>query len=279
MRPLPEQARDWCQQPFLLDGHAFDLREHQSAPANIIWGCLIFLAEGLLLSVGSARMWGSKRESDRSEAWHRRLVETAAEGIWVRDGNGVITYANARMADMLGLSVEELIGRKVDEFFLPADLSVERIRAENLRRGRKEQFDRRLRRSDGSEIWVLTCCNLVDGDESETPGALAMMTDITERKRAEHALRRSEERFRNLFETVLEGVYQSTPDGRILAANPMLLQMLGFANESELSGHRYRGKILYVEPHVRRTLCWSDWNMKAVYRTLNTNCGAATAES
>jgi PAS domain S-box-containing protein len=232
---------------------AFDLWAHGRTPANLVWRCLIFLAEGLVLSIGSARMWRSKREADRSEAWHRRLVETAAEGIWVGDGSGVITYANARMADMLGLSMEELIGRKVDEFFLPADLSVERIRAENLRRGHKEQFDRRLRRSDGSEIWVLTCCNLIDGDEGEPPGALAMMTDITERKRAEQALRRSDERFRNLFETVLEGVYQSTPDGRILAANPMLLQMLGVANESELNDIDI-AEDLYVEPHVRQRL-------------------------
>jgi PAS domain S-box-containing protein len=232
---------------------AFDLWTHQSTPANIVWRCLIFLAEGLFLSIGSARMWRSKSDADRNDAWHRRLVETAAEGIWTHDGSGVITFANARMAEMLGLSVEELVGRKVEEFFLPADLAVERVRAENLRRGRKEQFDRRLRRTDGSEIWVLTCCNLIDGDDSETPGALAMMTDITERKRAEHALRRSEERFRNLFETVLEGVYQSTPDGRILAANPMLLQMLGFSNESELADIRI-AEDLYVEPQVRQRL-------------------------
>ena len=232
---------------------AFDLWAHQRAPANIVWPCVIFLAEGLFLSIGSARMWRSKSDTDRSEAWHRRLIETAAEGIWVHDGSGVITFANAKMADMLGVSVTELAGRKVDEFFLPADLPVERVRAENLRRGREEQFDRRLRRSDGSEIWVLTCCNLIDGHESETPGALAMMTDITERKRAEYALRRSEERFRNLFETVLEGVYRSTPDGRILAANPMLLQMLGFANESELAGIRI-AEDLYVEPQVRQRL-------------------------
>jgi two-component system, cell cycle sensor histidine kinase and response regulator CckA len=232
---------------------AFDLRAHNRAPANIVSRSLIFLVEGLFLSIGSARMWRSKREMDRSEAWHRRLVETAAEGIWVRDGNGIITYANARMAEIVGLSVDELVGRKVDEFFLPADLSVERIRAENIRCGRKEQFDRRLRRSDGAEIWVLTCCNLIDGDESESPAVLAMMTDITERKRAEHALRRSEERFRNLFETVLEGVYRSTPDGRILAGNPMLFKMLGLANESELAGINI-AQDLYVDPHVRQHL-------------------------
>ncbi len=85
------------------------------------------------------------------------------------------------------------------------------------------------------------------------PKALAMMTDITERKRAEGALRRSEERFRNLFETVLEGVYQSSRDGRILAANPMLLQMLGMASDAELNDVNI-AKDLYVDPSVRARL-------------------------
>jgi two-component system cell cycle sensor histidine kinase/response regulator CckA len=233
---------------------AFDLPRHGVSPPDTLLRCLLLLVEGVLLSVGSARMWRSKRERALSEAWHRQLVETAAEGIWVHDEGGSITYANARMAEMLGVPVEDLTGRKVEEFFLAADLSMERVRATNLRNGRKEHFDRRLKRSDGSEMWVLTCCNLITFEASagEKPRALAMMTDITERKRAEYALRRSEERFRNLFESVLEGVYQSTPDGRILAANPMLLQMLGFTNEAELKLNTVQD--FFVDPHVRQRL-------------------------
>jgi PAS domain S-box-containing protein len=228
----------------------YDLVEHGTTFSDSIFRCLVFLAEGVLLSLGSSRMWGSMRKAAQSETWHRQLVETASEGIWVHDDNGVITYANARMGEMLGLATGSLVGRKVDEFFLPADLSMERVRAANLRNGRKEQFDRRLRREDGAEIWVLTCCNYLDGEPAR---ALAMMTDITERKRAEYALRRSEERFRNLFEGVLEGVYQSTPDGRILAANPMLLRMLGLNSEAEMNDVNI-AKDLYVNPHIRQRL-------------------------
>lgn len=201
---------------------------------SIILRCLIFAVEGVLLSVGSSRMWRSMHDAAESETWHRRLVETAPEGIWVQDDRGVITFANARLADMLGVKFESLTGRNVDEFFFPADLSMERIRAANLRLGRKEQFDRRLRRSDGSEIWVLTCCNLVSVND-QVAGTLAMMTDITERRRAESALRVSEERFRDLFESVLEGVYRCTPDGRIVSANSMLMEMLGLTSATDLS--------------------------------------------
>ncbi len=231
------------------------LPQHGISLPNTLLRCLLLLIEGVLLSFGSSRLWRSKRDTALSEAWHRHLVETAAEGIWVHDEDGVIRYANARVAEMLGVKVDAVIGHKVDEFFLPEDLSMERIRAANLRNGRKEQFDRRLRRSDGSEMWVLTCCNLIGSEMlfGEKPGSLAMMTDITERKRAEYALRRSEERFRNLFEGVLEGVYQSTPDGRILAANPMLLRMLGLASEAEMNDVNIAHD-LYVDPHIRKQL-------------------------
>jgi PAS domain S-box-containing protein len=225
-----------------------------SLPNTVVRG-LLLLVTGSILSIVTARLWRSMKQASLSEAWHRQLLETAAEGIWVHDENGVITYANVRMSELLGVGVDDLIGRRVEEFFLPADLSMERIRAVNLRNGSKEQFDRRLRRSDGTEIWVLTCCNLVGSDTSAggRPGSLAMMTDITERKRAEFALRRSEERFRNLFESVLEGVYQSSPDGRILAANPMLLQMLGLANEAQLNDVNIAHD-LYVDPGTRQRL-------------------------
>ena len=234
---------------------AVDLTWHGMSVSDVATRTVLFAIDGMLLSAGSARMWRSIRDAAQSETWHRQLVQTAAEGIWVHDENGVITYANARMAEILGIQPEELQGRNVEDFFLPADRSMERVRAANLRNQRKRQFDRRLKRSDGSEVWVLACCNLIDCETGSggVKGALEMMTDITERKQAESALLRSEQRFRNLFESVLEGVYQSTRDGRILEANPMLLRMLGLKNEAELN-EVHIARDLYVDPNIRQRL-------------------------
>jgi PAS domain S-box-containing protein len=229
----------------------------QTDPHLSLTGAIIrlglFAGEGVLLSIGSARLRRATREAARSEDWHRRLVETSGEGIWVTDSEARITYANPRIAEILGVEVADVVGRKTEEFFFPEDLSVERVRFQNLRSGLKEQYDRRLRRKDGSEAWVLACCNPFPNRPSEFLGVLAMMTDITERKRAEQALRRSEERFRGLFENVLEGVYQSTPEGRILAANPMLLRMLGLVCEADMNDVNI-AKDLYVDPNVRKRL-------------------------
>jgi len=66
-------------------------------------------------------------------------------------------------------------------------------------------------------------------------GLLSIQRDITERKRAEEALRESEERFRSLFENSTIGLYRTTPDGRILLANPTLVRMLAYSSFDELA--------------------------------------------
>jgi PAS domain S-box-containing protein len=70
------------------------------------------------------------------------------------------------------------------------------------------------------------------------------------RKRSEEALRASESRFRGLFENVMEGVYQTSQAGKILAANPALVRMLGYESEEELKSAGLASDI-YAEPHKR----------------------------
>ncbi|MEP6715612.1 MAG: PAS domain S-box protein [Terriglobia bacterium] len=216
-------------------GSAIFLRESGYSTREIMARAAIFILEGLLLCVGIVRLQRAANRAARNEDWSRRVVETASEGIWVLDERGIVTYANPRLGEITGVQVDELVGRRSEEIFFPEDLSIERIRFESRRVGMKEQFDRRLRKSDGTEVWVLTSSNTFWNPKTETLAVLSMMTDITERKNAEYALRRSEAKFRGLFENVLEGVYQSTPEGRIVAANPMLLRMLGVASEADLN--------------------------------------------
>ncbi len=195
---------------------------------------LLYVAEALLLCLYGRQLRVARDRAAKGEDWQQHLVETAGEGIWMIDAQGVIGYANPRMEEILGGQPGEITGRRLDDFLFPEDLPIERIRLQNRRIGVREQLDRRLRRSDGSEVWVLACSSLYRSGQTDAV-VLTMMTDITERKAAEHALRRSERKYRELFENILEGVYQTSPDGRILAANPELLRMLGFSSQEELS--------------------------------------------
>lgn len=196
---------------------------------------VIYAGEAAAVCICRRSLSLARDEATAGEDWRLGLVETSADGIWMVEADGVISYANPRIADILGCAADRVMGRNVEDFLFPENLVTERVRSESRRAGVREQFDRRLRRADGTEVWTLASVTPVRHRGQNRFGALTMMTDITERKKAEQALRLSERKFRELFENILEGVYQTAPDGRILAANPELLRMLGFTNQDELN--------------------------------------------
>jgi PAS domain S-box-containing protein len=78
-----------------------------------------------------------------------------------------------------------------------------------------------------------------------------VLRDVTERIKAEQAIRGSEAKYRALVENVLDGVYQTTPDGEILTANPALARMLGYSSETDLLLLNVE-KELYINSEERR---------------------------
>ncbi|NBC17098.1 MAG: PAS domain S-box protein [Bacteroidetes bacterium] len=129
-----------------------------------------------------------------SEERYRRIVETANEGIWQIDAEGRTTYVNAEMADMLGYTVEEMAGMHLFE----AMDAEGRARAEELlvdrQQGVRAQHEFTYQRKDGEPLEALVGTAPLLDEDGTYRGALAMVTDITERKQAEEALRRSRER-------------------------------------------------------------------------------------
>ncbi|MFL6210413.1 MAG: PAS domain S-box protein [Pyrinomonadaceae bacterium] len=187
----------------------------------------------------------AEAELQQSEVQYRRLLDTAYEGIWMADVSAHIIYANQRLADMLGYTVAEMIGRSAFEVLDEAERAKMKVNWQRRLQGIEEQYDLRLLRKDGSYIWVILSVTPIRDEQGEVTGALAMLTDISERKRAEEAQRRSEEKYRGIFDNATMGIYQVAPDGTLLTANYTLARMLGYDATEELLQRNLAEDIYY----------------------------------
>lgn len=122
-----------------------------------------------------------------SEAKYRRMIETSLEGIVTVDTQDTITYANGRLAQMLGHKQAELIGQPLSEIFFDEEPDIEREKRQKGRLRARQQYELRLRCRDGSEFWAVACASYIAQDDRPS-GSFIMFTDINERKRAEAEL-------------------------------------------------------------------------------------------
>lgn len=105
---------------------------------------------------------------------------------------------------------------------------------------------------DGTEIPVSQVIISHKGPDGEPEYLSTIMRDITDRKRAEHALRQAEEKYRSIFENAAEGIFQSAPEGSFLTVNPALARMLGYSSPEEVvTTIQDIARQVYAEPEQR----------------------------
>ena len=128
-----------------------------------------------------------------SEERFRKILETTGEGIVLRDTEGYITFVNERFGQMLGYTVDELLGRHVREIITPDHIPLQRASEERRKRTRMaESLDMRFVRKDGSIMEAILSVSPTFDERGDYTGALAMISDVTERKRLEQQLRQSQ---------------------------------------------------------------------------------------
>src|SRR5579859_922570 len=182
----------------------------------------------ILANAGAAALANAALVADlrASEARYRELIEHASDGIVTVSPDGHYLEANSLLLEWLGYSREELLRLTLREVVAPDDLPELLRDLDRMRAGQVVRNRRRLRRKDGSWLPVeLSARRLPDGSFQ------AFMRDITERQRAEQALRDSEARFATLFQASPAAITVSDLDGRILDVNAEFERAMGYRRD------------------------------------------------
>jgi two-component system NtrC family sensor kinase len=181
----------------------------------------------------------------RSQMDFRNLVDGLEELVLNISLDGKIRAANRAVARTLGIPFREIVGHELAAFLEEApDLLLKNVAAHVLDR-RTWSGVIRLRAAATGNSCFLDCTFGPILDGREVVGISCLGRDITRE-------RETEIRFTELFESLQEGVYFTTPDGKLLDANPTLVRMLGFSSKAELL--QVNVQDLYVNPEDRSGL-------------------------
>jgi len=175
----------------------------------------------------------AERALSESDSRFRALAENSIASIFIIQGEKYV-YINPAFTRMTGYDLEDLSSMNFWDLIHPDMRDL--VRSRGMARQKKEdvppRYELKFIAKSGRESV---------GDFGATytefngkPAILASVFDITEHKRIEEALQKSEERYRSIVENAIEGIFQTTPDGRYVSANPALARMYGYDSPREL---------------------------------------------
>ncbi len=184
------------------------------------------------------------------EELSQKIIGAAMEGFWMLDLEGNIVDVNEAYCRMSGYSRQELLSMHTSDVEVnepSPELVVQH--AQRITQSGSDRFETRHRCKDGRIIEVEVIATFLQLRE---PCVFAFMRDITRRKETEDALRNAEARYRSIFENATEGIFRTTPEGRILIANPALARMFGYQSPQEMmSSVADVGRQIYVSLEKR----------------------------
>ncbi len=181
---------------------------------------------------------------DGSKEMAQALMRCAGTGIYVIQ-DGRFQYVNSLFQELTGYKKKELLGVYALDLVHPEDREMVRKKAiENLKSGSSLPYEYRFIKKDGGVIWVLERLTSTNyGGKRSTVGSFM---DITERKQAEEALRKSEEKYRTVLENMTESCYEVDLAGKFTFFNDGMCRGLGYSRE-ELMGMTYKA---FTPPEV-----------------------------
>jgi PAS domain S-box-containing protein len=144
---------------------------------------------------------------NRSEKRYRQLVETMNEGLGLADENYIFTYVNPRFCEMLGYHRSDIVGCKLIDFVHDDYKAVMKDQIARRKKGEEERFELAWKTKGGEIVYTSASPKALYDEQGRFIGSMGILTDITYRKKAEEALRLSEEKYRHLVENANDAIF------------------------------------------------------------------------
>ncbi|NYB52316.1 MAG: PAS domain S-box protein [Methanobacteriaceae archaeon] len=166
------------------------------------------------------RIKRAKEELLQSEEKYRLIVENAQEGIWSIDSDAKTMFVNPCMADMLGYTVDEMLGKSLFEFMDDNAVEMAKMYLERRKNGIEEQHDFEFLCKDGEKIYTSMETSPINDDEGNFVGAIALVSNITQRKKMEEELKKS----LNEKEMLLKEIHHRVKNNLMIISSLLNLQ-------------------------------------------------------
>ena len=227
---------------FYPEGHEFMLPEEQ------------VLADNIAKIIGMYyERFNVERELRDREKYVSALAENIPGLVSHVDKNLRYQFASRGYERLFGKHPDEMIGKPVTEVIGETLFNEVKPNVDKVLSGEQVKFESKITLPDGESNYVFTIFTPDIGPEGEVSGFYILAIDITDRIKAENALKDSEDRFRSFFENSMDAILVTIPDGRILSANPAACEMFECSMESLINRGR-DGLVDTSDPNLKYLL-------------------------
>jgi PAS domain S-box-containing protein len=175
----------------------------------------------------------AEEELKNANLYNRSLIEVSLDPLVTIGLEGKITDVNKATEKITGYSRDELIGTDFSDYFMEPDNArkgYQRVFMEGMVR----DYPLEIRNKNGDVTPVLYNASVYRDESGAVVGAFAAARDITERKQVEKALKASEEKYRSIFEDSFDGLFITSPEGKILDMNKKGIEMFGYHTKDDV---------------------------------------------
>jgi len=186
-----------------------------------------------------------------SELHYRTIIETSPNGILVLDLEGMIKLGNIQAATMLGYtSNDDLVGKNFFDYVTPTDLQSSREHLKKtLEKGFTKYLECRLIAKDSTAFCAEVSVSTIPDSAGKPNGFVVILSDVTERRKAEYLVRKSEEKHRSLVEGISHIIFTTDTRGRFTYVSPVIQEVLGYSSE-ELTGKYFYTLVPSEQRHI-----------------------------